>query len=959
MKSLCFSWRRAILVLCLASVLGLPLSRAMAQYTPATAAFDNSPVCSDSDLHRDTDLARGNPEWKPVNGLTVDPQHLAVHDEPVILEGVVIHPPGNESPTDQSTAEVAEEDIPWNHYTHDFTFKVAPDLPFQYLLSSWARYPGQTFPGLNADQCSLLGGTYNGTTCVLKAPEVCPDGSMGDTCHHSDMEVEWENASAMKINDDDDRTWGGLPEFAWPAPGDRVWVVGRWIFDCGHPGTDTGEKAYVKFGTEIHPPRAVAAIRVNHTGLSSLGANFTESWLPVTGAPTINIFGKPSSDPTHVPITEADVFVSGNGGGANDLCALTATDRDNNCQFRNTDMDHPNGHTNPVIPVNDRNYVFDIYPPGTNYGALLNNSTFLVQPPSPYASLQWRVVDQSAQVPAHVCNSDVTIPCTPIEPIFCLVDESTPPPDPTTNQADTNCPTLVSQQAKRLRVILPFSTRNPNVYFAKSILLGWDDVPTTIPIRTFRITLHEYDVVHNDEFLFSGDWRVFVSVGGQWRYMSPLSDGYPDNNPCHGDQLTSSGDGDCFQFENTPWIVSVRDREPIHVAVGGFDSDNVDSDFCGANDDNRAKYPNGCDPFGGGDEAALVFTNDDRLGTYEFDLVSSNNYAPPAPYLVVKAPDFCIRLFFAATCDLILYAVEFHVREIVSPPVDPSFPLQIGNPHSSNYVTSATPLILTAAHRDYQGFQYRFHPQGGPLPTYASTLEFPVHWTSVDLPGTSQSVSVYDNFGNPADGPYDLQYSAETSAHQLEPRNTASVILDNTPPVATITQPTATQYVHSATLALGYTVSDGTGSGVQSSTPTMDGLAKLKDGTPVANNLAIHLLTALSLGTHTFSVNSLDNVNNAGTQSVTFSVIVTSDSIKQDIKQFLQSGAIKNIGIAISLLAKLDVAGAARDRGRCSTAANLYRAFINELQAQSGKHVDPTAAQIMILDAQYLIAHCP
>ena len=229
----------------------------------------------------------------------------------------------------------------------------------------------------------------------------------------------------------------------------------------------------------------------------------------------------------------------------------------------------------------------------------------------------------------------------------------------------------------------------------------------------------------------------------------------------------------------------------------------------------------------------------------------------------------------------------------------------------------------------------------------------------MDLPGTSQSVSVYDNFGNPADGPYDLQYSAETSAHQLEPRNTASVILDNTPPVATITQPTATQYVHSATLALGYTVSDGTGSGVQSSTPTMDGLAKLKDGTPVANNLAIHLLTALSLGTHTFSVNSLDNVNNAGTQSVTFSVIVTSDSIKQDIKQFLQSGAIKNIGIAISLLAKLDVAGAARDRGRCSTAANLYRAFINELQAQSGKHVDPTAAQIMILDAQYLIAHCP
>jgi hypothetical protein len=44
-------------------------------------------------------------------------------------------------------------------------------------------------------------------------------------------------------------------------------------------------------------------------------------------------------------------------------------------------------------------------------------------------------------------------------------------------------------------------------------------------------------------------------------------------------------------------------------------------------------------------------------------------------------------------------------------------------------------------------------------------------------------------------------------------------------------------------------------------------------------------------------------------------------------------------------------AAAERARGQCSTAANLYQAFIRELRAQSGKGVDPTAAQIMILDA--------
>ena len=60
------------------------------------------------------------------------------------------------------------------------------------------------------------------------------------------------------------------------------------------------------------------------------------------------------------------------------------------------------------------------------------------------------------------------------------------------------------------------------------------------------------------------------------------------------------------------------------------------------------------------------------------------------------------------------------------------------------------------------------------------------------------------------------------------------------------------------------------------------------------------------------------------------------------------------------LLQKLEAAAAARARADCATASKLYQAFINELQAQSGKKVDAAAAAaIMIADAQYLIAHCP
>ena len=45
-----------------------------------------------------------------------------------------------------------------------------------------------------------------------------------------------------------------VPSYVWGQQEDRVWIVGRWIFDCGHP-TASG------YRTEIHPPKAVATIR--------------------------------------------------------------------------------------------------------------------------------------------------------------------------------------------------------------------------------------------------------------------------------------------------------------------------------------------------------------------------------------------------------------------------------------------------------------------------------------------------------------------------------------------------------------------------------------------------------------------------------------------------------------------------------------------------------------------------
>jgi hypothetical protein len=181
-------------------------------------------------------------------------------------------------------------------------------------------------------------------------------------------------------------------------------------------------------------------------------------------------------------------------------------------------------------------------------------------------------------------------------------------------------------------------------------------------------------------------------------------------------------------------------------------------------------------------------------------------------------------------------------------------------------------------------------------------------------------------------------------------------MVDKKPPVITISQPMATQYVHSATLTLNYTVTDG-GSGVGTVTPTMDGGTTV-GGSGLPSGQMINLLTTLPLGPNTFAIAAADKVNNQSSASVTFTIIVTPQSILDDVNQLQGSGAI-SANIAGALLAKLNAALAARNAGDCATAANIYSAFINQVMAQTGKAITPAAAAILIADAQYLITHCP
>jgi hypothetical protein len=255
---------RRVLVIALAIVIiGLP-ARTPLGSMPAYAA-DDDPIpatqglnqrapfaCNAHDLGEEHNTARADPQWSPILlGPQADPVQAFLHEPPVVLEGVVPAPPPSERATSQTPSEVAEEDTPWNHHSHDKTTFVVPDAGYRHLLSSYVTADGQT-------------------------------------AEHPHVEVEWEQHA--------------LPRFVWPSVGDRVWVEGQWVFDCGHVGP-TDDPRLVRFSTEIHPPRALTTFR-----------QVPGAPLPLTGAFT------------DLPVTQADMFVSGNGGYANTTAkSLTGT----------------------------------------------------------------------------------------------------------------------------------------------------------------------------------------------------------------------------------------------------------------------------------------------------------------------------------------------------------------------------------------------------------------------------------------------------------------------------------------------------------------------------------------------------------------------------------------------------------------------------------------------------------
>ena len=82
---------------------------------------------------------------------------------------------------------------------------------------------------------------------------------------------------------------------------------------------------------------------------------------------------------------------------------------------------------------------------------------------------------------------------------------------------------------------------------------------------------------------------------------------------------------------------------------------------------------------------------------------------------------------------------------------------------------------------------------------------------------------------------------------------------------------------------------------------------------------------------------------------------VTVISLHHCIQHAIEMGHVSNAGVAKSLLRKVDAALAAEDRGNTSVAVRILEAFINEVEAQAGIHIDSTHADHMITHATNVI----
>ena len=193
-----------------------------------------------------------------------------------------------------------------------------------------------------------------------------------------------------------------------------------------------------------------------------------------------------------------------------------------------------------------------------------------------------------------------------------------------------------------------------------------------------------------------------------------------------------------------------------------------------------------------------------------------------------------------------------------------------------------------------------------------------------------------------------VTFTARDGTGNIATTGTTVTVVDTVAPALAIGSPQARTYLHSEVVTMSFSASDaGSGLGAMMATARLDGVV-------VANGQSISMLT-LALGTHTFVLTAADLAGNSRSQTVTFTVAATIDSLIASVNVFAGQKKIDDANTVKSLLTKLNDAKQAAQRGNKTAAINKLQEFIDLVEAQNSRHITADAAQILIADAQYVI----
>jgi hypothetical protein len=452
-----------------------------------TAAADGISLCPDTyKPSTDWGVDRGGRDGvfaEPLRQFSperFDPEWPTVWDErPVEVYGTIAPTDGNGS---DQPARISPSDNPPTHNAHDAILFLLPDAAYRWIVGTANYYDGD------------------------------PDSPGRGT-----LEIEWETQ-----NNGSTATYGqgriGLPVWANPTIGDRVYAVGRWILDAGHP--ELGDR------TEMHPPRLLATMRARPA---------------VSGGATA---------------AQVDVYVSGNGGGAYTMAPGLSTVLDQNGYGggRIRDALQPAEQTTYYRPGPLASFLYPLVielvrqVTGTSVSAT-------VYPNAGPSAFPWGTPGaQTRPVNDRDYDFDVPLPPPPSGAAGVQMEAVTHP------EHNTGVVESITYNGSTAHVHLPYRGADSGIY-ARTLKFSWITAPA--PVTHLVAHLNRIDVTD-----LAGKWQMWADVSGQWSYLTGAAPG-----------LLNTAAGQGVSLPGTPVDVYLNAGQTLRVYVHGYQAACLDDYF--------------------------------------------------------------------------------------------------------------------------------------------------------------------------------------------------------------------------------------------------------------------------------------------------------------------------------------------------------------------------------------------